>query len=503
MQHATRDSSSPERVESGPAQGDHGTDADVATLPTIVQGGMGVGVSSWQLARAVATEGQLGVVSGTAVAVSLARRLQRGDPGGHMRRALAAFPSSEIADRIIDRHLRSEGDERPFSSVPQFRLDPPRTLVELTVAAAFVEVWLAKDGHDGLVGINLLEKIQLPTLPTLYGALLADVDWVFVGAGIPARIPAVLDLLSIHAPASLPLAVTDAESGSDHTMHLDPSDVRGIRLETPLRRPQFAAIVSSATLARYLMGVASGTPDAFVVEMPIAGGHNAPPRGRGGLSEAGEPVYGSRDRVDLDDLAALGRPFWVAGGRADPAGLRDALDHGAAGVQVGTAFAFCDESGLSPTLRREALDGVRAGTVEVRTDPLASPTGFPFKVVPMANTIGDEDTVAARTRICDVGYLREAYLRPDGLVGYRCPAEPVDDWVAKGGQPEEAVGRKCLCNGLVAAIGLGQTRPDGSVEPPLLTAGDDLVNLTRLLGVDGDGYTAADVIAHVLSPLAE
>ena len=36
-------------------------------LPGIIQGGMGIGVSGWRLARAVSSHGQLGVVSGTAV----------------------------------------------------------------------------------------------------------------------------------------------------------------------------------------------------------------------------------------------------------------------------------------------------------------------------------------------------------------------------------------------------------------------------------------------------
>jgi len=48
----------------------------------------------------------------------------------------------------------------------------------MTVAGAFVDVCLAKEGHHGVVGINVLEKIQMPTLSTLYGALLADVDYV-------------------------------------------------------------------------------------------------------------------------------------------------------------------------------------------------------------------------------------------------------------------------------------------------------------------------------------
>ena len=57
--------------------------------PAIIQGGMGVGVSSWRLARAVARTGQLGVVSGVALDTLLARRLQTGDDGGHVRHALA------------------------------------------------------------------------------------------------------------------------------------------------------------------------------------------------------------------------------------------------------------------------------------------------------------------------------------------------------------------------------------------------------------------------------
>ena len=61
---------------------------------------MGAGISDWRLARAVSSQGQLGVVSGTALDAILTRRLQTGDAGGHMRRALDRFPSRPIADRI-------------------------------------------------------------------------------------------------------------------------------------------------------------------------------------------------------------------------------------------------------------------------------------------------------------------------------------------------------------------------------------------------------------------
>jgi len=41
--------------------------------PIIIQGGMGVAVSGWPLAKAVSQQGQLGVVSGTLLAVVLAQ----------------------------------------------------------------------------------------------------------------------------------------------------------------------------------------------------------------------------------------------------------------------------------------------------------------------------------------------------------------------------------------------------------------------------------------------
>jgi NAD(P)H-dependent flavin oxidoreductase YrpB (nitropropane dioxygenase family) len=91
--------------------------------------------------------------------------------------------------------------------------------------------------------------------------------------------------------------------------------------------------------------------DGFIVEAPTAGGHNAPPRGKLQLSERGEPIYGERDEPDLGVIAELGLPFWLAGMRAEPESLADALGLGAQGIQVGTAFAFCDESGFRQDLK--------------------------------------------------------------------------------------------------------------------------------------------------------
>lgn len=81
----------------------------------------------------------------------------------------------------------------------------------------------------------------------------------------------------------------------------------------------------------------------------------------------------------------------------------------------------------------------------------------------------------------DLGYLRHAYKREDGTLGYRCPSEPIEDYVEKGGDLAETRGRKCLCNGLMANIGLAQRRPTGYVEQPLVTTRDDLQVLAELV----------------------
>jgi nitronate monooxygenase len=467
--------------------------------PQIIQGGMGAGVSNWRLAQAVSRTGQLGVVSGTALEQILARRLQDGDPGGHMRRALDQFPFPQMAERFWHEYY-VPGGRAPgvsYKRLPVHAKDGPRELREMYILANFVEVFLAREGHNNPVGMNYLEKIQIPHLASIYGAMLAGVGYILMGAGIPIKIPGVIDLLANHEPASYPLQVIGAQPGDDTTITFDPREFMERELP-PLTRPTFLAIIASNTLALTLVKKSTGRVDGFIIEGPTAGGHNAPPRGKPQLSEAGEPVYGERDRVDLAKMCELGLPFWLAGGFGSADKLTEALAAGATGVQVGTPFAFCAESGLSEEYRQSVLASIRAGEARVFTDPQASPTAFPFKVVQVEDSNSNPEVYAARPRICDLGYLREAYRTPEGTIGYRCAAEPVTTYVAKGGDIADTEGRKCLCNGLMANIGLAQVRGGGKyVEKGLLTAGDDVASLGRLLPQDGSDYTAADVIASL------
>jgi len=469
-------------------------------LPAIIQGGMGVGISNWTLARAVAARGHLGVVSGTCLDSLFVRRLADGDPGGHLRRAIEAFPMPGVGESALARFFRPEGraPDEPYPSLPMFRRTMKKARLELTVLANFVEVFLAKEGHDGSVGINLLTKVAMPNLPSLYGAMLAGVDAVLMGAGIPREIPGCLDRLARHEPASMRFEVAGPDNGEPEELRFDPRE-HWDDVPPPLKRPAFLAIVSSNSLATMMVRKANGRVDGLVVEAPTAGGHNAPPRGRDVvLNERGEPVYGERDEVDLDTVAELGVPFWLAGGAGRPGRLAEARAAGAAGIQVGTLFAYCEESGLRLDLKRQVVEQSLNGGVDVLTDRRASPTGFPFKVVQLQRTLSGQEAYEARTRVCDLGYLRTAYRKEDGRVDYRCPAEPVDTFVKKSGRPEDAEGRKCLCNALFANLGHGQLRDGDIEEPPLLTSGDDVRILAEFLA-GRRSYSAADVLDYLLA----
>ena len=476
----------------------------MADHPLIIQGGMGVAVSDWRLARAVSSEGQLGVVSGTGIDTVLVRRLQLGDPGGHIRAGLDAFPVPGVVGGILDRYFIEGGksSDAPFKKNPMGKLDPSRRLEDLLVVANFVEVWLAKQGHANPVGINYLEKIQAPTLPSLYGAALAGVDYVLIGAGIPRAIPGILDRLAAGQPVELKADMKNAGVNDDPFFRFDPV-AYGRGALSPVGRPKFLAIVASDVLATMLTRKVEATVDGFVIEGPTAGGHNAPPRTKAGLNERGEPIYGEKDVPDLAVFRELGRPFWMAGSYARPERLESALSEGAAGIQVGTAFAYCEESGLRADIKARVIEASREHRAFVFTDPNASPTGYPVKVVELAGSLAEARVYEDRARMCDIGYLRTAYVDEDGMQGWRCAGEPVDDYVRKGGDVGDTLGRKCLCNALMSNIGLGQIRRDGSLEPTLVTSGDDVADVARFLRDGASTYRAKDVIEYLLAEVPE
>jgi len=465
-------------------------------LPAIIQGGMGVYISTPSLARSVSRLGGLGTVSGVAAGLIMPRVLQAGDPGGHCRRALAHFPFPNVAREVLSEYYVPGGISpgTPYKPVPSVTLTPERLTIAIVICSNFSFVWLAKEGHQYPVSINWLEKVQLPHLFSVYGAMLAGVDYVTMGAGIPLQIPGVLDAYASGQAAEYRVTVTGCANGT-MLMRFDPREYFG-QSGPSLKRPSFLPIVSADGLASLMMKKVPGGLQGFVVEGPTAGGHNAPPRGQYDLNDLGEPIYGPRDTPDFSKLLALGVPFWIGGSYASPAGLAAALSLGAQGIQVGSIFALSQGSGLDPRHRREIIRHWWHEQLVVRTDAQASPTGYPFKVVQLPGTVAKKTVYQARPRRCDLHCLATPHQLAAGEIVYRCPAEPVQIYQRKEGRVEDTIDARCLCNGLLATAMLGTPH-----EPPIVTLGDDVSFLRHLTTGENDAYSVAQAMEYLLGPV--
>jgi nitronate monooxygenase len=504
----------------------------------LIQGGMGVYVSNWRLAKAVAKERPgitTGTVSGTGLDVVYVRLLQLGDPGGHVRRALAAFDEKfgvSIGKKIRDRYF-IDGGKAPtarFKNAPQQTVRPPKggntlpspsqeaasmaltldeEIVELLIATGFAEVWLAKEGHHGNIFINFLKKVELPLVYTLYGAMLAGVDGVIVGAGNPDGLPEVCSRLAEHETVSSDLLVLYREAGESFHVPFDPRLVAGGKLtHNPLHRPAFLAIVSLEHLVLALAQSSSEPPDGFIIEHHTAGGHNAAPLGPLAKDSKGQPVYSEKDEPSLQTIREAGIPFWLAGGYGNHEQLEQALAAGAVGIQVGSNFALAEESGMKPIYRTAILNELKKGTADtdlVRTT-MFSPTGFPFKVVQLEGTLAKNEVYAGRRRVCDIGLLQQRGLSKPAADGtrrifQRCSAAPVAGFISKRGLEFNTTDRRCLCNGLLACVGLGQiSNQDGEMieEPAIVTLGNHLDGIRRLSRNGQTQYWVRDVVNDIL-----
>jgi NAD(P)H-dependent flavin oxidoreductase YrpB (nitropropane dioxygenase family) len=416
----------------------------------------------------------MGVVSGTSIAHVVSRILADGDPTGDYRRAIASFPYPEIGRRVIKRYFNENGrGDAPYPRLPMFSRIPNRELEEITVVASYCEVWLAKEGHNDLVGINLLEKVQPPIPPSLFGAMLAGVDAVLIGAGIPLQIADVLAAFTEWKTATYRLSVTHATQ--THEISFDPISFIGTGEQTvTLLKPLFYPIVSLPELGNILKKRTKGRIDGLILEcatdingkiLSRAGGHNAPPRRGVERNANGEPIYDANDLPKMDAVRRLGLPFWLAG--AWP--LQKALAEGAAGIQAGTIFALCEESGYPISVKKEIWEREFRKELIVHTSAYSS-SGYPFKVAVLPGTLAEEAPYKERKRICDLGYLREGYEEKDGTIGFRCSAEPVRKYVKKGGAEEDTKNIRCLCNALMTDVGLGGENEKYG----LFTVGDDL-----------------------------
>ena len=452
-------------------------------LPKIISGGMGVNTSCPDLAAQVSGYSQpnketLGTISGVALEMVMTRILQLGGSyANRIRKVLEEFPFKDVARRVLEEY------SKPQKGVPMFSINPSRTLKELTICANFAFVRLAKEGHNCPISINYLEKISMPHLFAIFGAMLAGVDFITMGAGIPIQIPAVIEAYNTGSTATYKIPVIGSD---DYQVSFNPTEFFGTSVPS-LNKPGFLPIIASNVLGTMLKRkLPEGSIYGFVIEEPTAGGHNAPPRNK--------TDYGVKDIVDYKGIASLGLPFWIGGSYASPEKLARALSVGASGIQAGSIFALSNESGMRPDLKKRIIERALAGNLSIRTDMRISPTGFPFKVIEMDDTISNEKIYKARRRICDRGALVSLYAKADGSIGYRCASEPLESFISKGGKIEDTEGRGCICNGLITTAGL---RLEGEEEPAVITLGDDTSFLSHLLRDGGDSYSAVDALNYL------
>lgn len=356
---------------------------------------------------------------------------------------MAGFPDGAVVGRVLDRFHLPEGRRpgAPYRRAGMHTHAVRPLLRDLTVLAAYVEVTLARRGHTGPIGVNLLTKVRAPTLPTLYGAMLAGVDCGLMGAGIPREIPGALDAFAGGREAVMRLQDGHPAGEPEPTLRFDPAQVPYGAAELP--RPAFLAIVSAASLAAMLVQRSNGRVD------------------------------GVRGRGPIDRRAQRAAPRSARPGCERPARVRAARPR-----RRGT-----DEGiGAAVLARRphRLRGGPRRGPGRRRQ---RNPGGHPLRLFPR---------VRYGTRASPAGDRGGAPGCRRGA--HRCPQLV---HLAEGGTLADTVERRCLCNGLLATAGFARVQKDGTVEPPVVTSGDDLVRLPGLLPHGRGDYGAADVIRYL------
>lgn len=455
-------------------------------MPRLIQAGMGIHVSSAHLANATSRSGALGVVSGAALRHVVIDDIRNGDEDAIGLARL--FPVASYVEEIMafapggPKHTHAVPVDTPH---PRYSAYPRR----LSAIATFIEVKRAQRGHQGKIGINVMWKAALTALPTIYGAMLAGVDALLCGAGVPMELPDIVAKIRAGEDMEyLPLTGT----GTHVRMAISQDGTSPLLQERPA--PKMIPILSNFAFAKRMLDVwqkeyDGARPFAFVLENHSAGGHNAPPRNKSDFTE--------QDSIDsyFDKVLALGVPVYIAGAFEEGGSRADFEQwtaRGAYGLQVGSRFALCRESGMRADLRKQIITANTTDSLTIKTDLTASPTGYPLKTVQLPHTTTEPEIYEARQRVCNKMYLTRSHFEtlPDGTVKetYLCPSMPPEQYERLGGDPAETQGRFCLCNSLLSTAGY-----DADLEPPVVTLGESGKLVKR-------HWSAREIVEEILTP---
>ncbi|MHC4395932.1 MAG: NAD(P)H-dependent flavin oxidoreductase [Planctomycetota bacterium] len=267
-----------------------------ADIP-IVQGGMGVGISLSGLASAVANAGGIGVIA--------------------------------------------------TAGIGQFESDWDKNSKQADKRALRKQIRKAKARTDGIIGVNVM--VALSDFDDLVQcAVQEEVNLLFLGAGLPIRLP---ETLPLHNLAKLPT--------------------------------KFVPIVSSAKAARIIFRSwakqFNHIPDAVVVEGPLAGGHLGFKK-----ENIDNPDYALEKILPqvinaikpYEELFSKNVPVITAGGIYTGANIHKVMLLGAQGVQMGTRFVATHECDASQQFKNAYLNCKKEDIVIID-----SPVGLPGRAI--------------------------------------------------------------------------------------------------------------------------
>lgn len=291
------------------------------TLLPIVTGGMGVDISTADLALAAARMGAIGHISDAMVQYVSDSRYG------------TAFGREKLA-----RHVESRLS--PDKSKVRFDLESLRVSQLNHVGRT-----MNRKRGDGLVFVNVMEKLNMAnrreTLRVrLNAALDAGIDGITLSAGLH------LDSLSL---------MQENPRFRDAHLGIIVSSVRALRI-----------FLRSARRVNRL-------PDYIVVEGPLAGGH----LGFGDDWADYDLRTIVREVVEFLKAESLDIPVIPAGGIFTGTDATEMIELGASAVQVATRLTITEECGLPPAAK-QAYFNAREEDVQVTS---LSPTGYPLRML--------------------------------------------------------------------------------------------------------------------------
>jgi len=296
-------------------------------LPIVI-GGMGVNISTSELALSAERLGGIGHISDAEV----------------MYVCDQMFGTTYVADK---RQRYASNLNNPDKAAVQFDLEQ---LAE--AQKRFVSHTINRKTGNGAIFMNCMEKLTMnnssATLKVrMEAAMDAGIDGITLAAGLNLRS---LDLISEH------------ERFRDVKLGIIISSVRALSI-----------FLKRAIRLQRL-------PDYIVVEGPLAGGH----LGFGPDDWKTQSLYTIvADTLDFLKKENLDIPVIPAGGIFTGTDAAEYLEMGASAIQVATRFTIAQESGLPDTVKQHYINALEED-VEVNT---TSPTGYPMRMLKQSPTL--------------------------------------------------------------------------------------------------------------------